>query len=161
MTIIEIENKLMAQSYIEPEMIESAFAFWFSNNEHIRSPFPEYIKDELRILATDNFLSWTSQISEKAKKDVNDEILAEKLEEIIFEKAHDMVTTEDEKLTVKYPFMLRVGDFINAKDADPMKDNSKVIEREIIKRGDEVLMKVKLQNVELGNTWETEFELPE
>jgi len=156
-----IENKLKSQSYIEPEMIEAAFAFWYTDREHVRSPFPYYIRENLRTAAIDKFLNWSSQISDKAKKDINDEILAEKLEEIIFELAIDMVLTEDEKLTLRYPFLIRIGDIIKAKDAPAEKGDSQVTDRWSLKRGDHAFMKVKLKNIVSGEKWETEFELPE
>lgn len=161
MNPIEIENKLKSQNFIEPEMIDAAFEFWFSNSEHIRSPFPEYIRENLRLAATDKFLNWNSAISEKARKEINDEILAEKFEEIIFEQALDMVLTEDEKLTIRYPFLLRIDDIIKSKDTPDDKSESKVIDRWFLKRGDFSFMKVKLKNIATGVERETEFELPE
>lgn len=161
MDSIEIENKLKSQSYIEPEMIEAAFDFWFTDRDHIRSPFPFYIREKLRLSAVDKFLSWSSQISEKAKKDINDEILAEKFEEILFELALDMVLTEDEKLTIRYPFLARIGDVLEDKNAPGGAAESKVIDRCFIKRGDTAFMKLRLKNTSLDEEWETEFELPE
>lgn len=161
MTQFEIENKLNAQNYIEPEMLESAFAFWFTDHEHIRSPFPYNIREELRIKAIEKFLNWSEQISEKAKKDINDEILAEKFEEILFETGNDMVEDADDKLTIKYPFMPRINDVIKVKDVPAEKAESKVVSRECFKKGDESFMKVKLKNLDSGVEWETDFELPE
>ncbi|MCC6600046.1 MAG: hypothetical protein IT223_05155 [Crocinitomicaceae bacterium] len=161
MTPIEIENKLNAQSYIEPEMLESTFTFWFTDHDHIRSPFPAGIREELRLKSIEKFLTWSEQISDRARKDINDEILAEKFEEIIFETGNEMVSNEDEKLTIKYPFMPRLNDVINAKDAIDKKAESCVIAREIYKKGDSTFMKIKLRKIDSGEMWETDFELPE
>ena len=161
MNPVEIEIKLKSQNYIEPEMIVAAFEFWFKDSEHIRSPFPLYIQEELREKAIDKFLSWSTGISDKAKKEINDEILAEKFEEILFEVAESMVLTEDEKLTIKYPFMIRVGDVIKDKAKPDEKSESKVVDRWTLKKGDEVFMKVKCKNTVSGEEWQTEFELPE
>ena len=70
---------------IDNSMIEAAFGFWFSDKEHIRSPFPVYIREQLTTKALDNFFDWVKKISDQAKKDINDEIVAEKFEEILFE----------------------------------------------------------------------------
>lgn len=156
---VEVENKLKSQSYIEPGMINAAFDFWFNDNKHIRSPFPFYIRDNLRSTAIDRFLNWSTRISPDAKKDINDEILAEKLEEIIFESALEMVLTEDEKLTIYYPFLPRIGDTINQKEV-PDNPESIVIDRWISKTGDHSFLQVKSKNTLSGNIWETEFELP-
>lgn len=157
----EIEHRLKSQKYVEPGMIEAAFSFWFSDQDHVRSPFPYYIQEKLRPAAIDKFLGWSSQISEKAKKDINDEILAEKFEEILFELALNMVLTEDEKLTIRYPFLVRIGDVIKAKDAPDGRAESRVIDRWYAKKDDAAFMKVKLKNNVTQEEWETEFELPE
>ena len=52
-------------------MIEAAFGFWFSDKEHIRSPFPVYIREPLTTKALDNFFDWVNKISDDAKKDIN------------------------------------------------------------------------------------------
>ncbi len=161
MSQIEIEKKLNSQNYIEAEMIKAAFEFWFIGSAHLRSPFPDYIRDGLKLNATNKFLDWSQQISDKAKKDINDEILAEKFEEIIFESALEMVLTEDEKLTIRYPFMLRIGDTIQVKDVSEDNAGSIVTDRWYEKRGDIAYLKVKLKNSISGEKWETEFELPE
>ena len=161
MNTIEIENKLQSQDYIEAEMIETAFDFWFNDSKHIRSPFPFYIREKLRFSAIEKFLDWSSKISVKAKKDINDEILAEKFEEIIFESALGMVLTEDEKLTIRYPFMVRIGDIIKQKDISTENAESIITDRWFVKKGDFAFMKVKLKNNSSAEIWETEFELPE
>lgn len=143
------------------EMIEAALNFWFSNQEHIRSPFPEYIHDTLRTQTLDKFFDWTSNISERAKKEINDEIIAEKFEEILFETAAAIVQTEDEKLTILYPFMPRIGDVTKAKDLPEGEGKSEVVGRMHARRGDYSFMNIKFKTIDTGKEWETEFELPE
>lgn len=158
-TEFEVENRLKSQTYIEAEMINAAFDFWFNDNKHIRSPFPFYIRDNLRLTAIERFLDWSAKISADAKKDINDEILAEKLEEVIFESALGMVLTEDEKLTIHYPFLPRIGDPIKQTEV-PDSPESVVIDRWISKKGDHSYLQVKSKNTLSGAIWETEFELP-
>jgi hypothetical protein len=165
----EKENK----SLIDNGMIDAAFGFWYSDKEHIRSPFPVYIREMLTTKALDNFFDWVNKISEKAKKEINDEIVAEKFEEILFETALPLVLTEDERLTIRYPFMMRIGDIVNVKEVPVRQDGrtpsssgeteatSEVVDRAFLKKGDFSYMKVKLKNTATGKTWEREFELPE
>lgn len=140
-------------------MIETAFNYWFNDSGHIRSPFPVYIREILKEKTTVKFSDWTSDISERAKKEINDEILAEKFEEILFEIASELVSTEDEKLTILYPFMPRIEDIINPKDAP--NGESRIIGRQHLRRGDHSFLNVKLKSIDSGKEWETEFELPE
>lgn len=153
----EEQNK----SLIDNGMIEAAFGFWFSDKEHIRSPFPVYIREPLTTKTLDKFFDWVNKISEKARKEINDEIVAEKFEEILFETALPLVLTEDERLTIRYPFMMRIGDMVNIKEVPEEDATSEVIDRSFLKRGDFSYMKVKLKNTATGKIWDREFELPE
>ena len=140
------------------ELVEQTFNFWFSDNEHIRSPFPEYIRPILKEKAVENFFKWVSNLNPKAKEEVNEEMIAEKFEEIIFEAAMGLVHTEDEKITIQYPFLPRVDDEIRNNEEDIQ--ISKIIDRTLTKEGDTKFLKVKLENVSNQQVWETKFELP-
>ncbi|MCK6649347.1 MAG: hypothetical protein L6Q66_06810 [Bacteroidia bacterium] len=156
MKAIEIE-----QSDKIVNMLDASFDFWFNDNEHIRSPFPDNIKDNLQQQTIARFNQWVNNISDKAKDEINDEILVEKLEEIMFEIGLSLVNTDDEKITVQYPFMPRLGDLIKLKDVNKSEGESKVVAREIIKKEDTTLLKVSFLNLATNESWETEFELPE
>jgi len=140
------------------ELVEQTFTFWFSDNEHIRSPFPEYIRPILKEKAVEDFFKWVSNLNPKAKEEVNDEMIAEKFEEIIFEAAMGLVHTEDEKITIQYPFLPRVDDEIRNNEEDVLL--SKIIDRALVKEGDTKFLKVKLENISDQQVWETKFELP-
>lgn len=140
------------------ELVEQTFTFWFSDNEHIRSPFPEYIRPILKEKAVEDFFKWVSNLNPKAKEEVNDEMIAEKFEEIIFEAAMGLVHTEDEKITIQYPFLPRVDDEIRNNEEDVLL--SKIVDRALVKEGDTKFLKVKLENISDQQVWETKFELP-
>lgn len=140
------------------ELVEQTFTFWFSDNEHIRSPFPEYIRPILKEKAVEDFFKWVSNLNPEAKEEVNDEMIAEKFEELIFEAAMGLVHTEDEKITIQYPFLPRVDDEIRNNEEDAQL--SKIIDRILIKEGDTKFLKVKLENSSDQQVWETKFELP-
>lgn len=138
------------------ELVEHTFKFWFNDNEHIRSPFPTYIQPELRVKSTGLFFDWVVGLDPKAKDELNDEAVGEKFEEIIFETATGMIKTEDERITILYPFLPRLGDALNDDD----KKASTVVDRNIYKDGDMSLMKVICKEVDSEKKWETEFQLP-
>jgi len=156
-----LDARLKSQDLIDPEMVEAAIHFWFTDNQHLRSPFPAAIQAQLKDDATEKFLDWGAKVPEKAKKELNDEILAEKFEEILFEQAILLVKTEDEKLSILYPFLPRLGDRIRVKDIPDTEAESLVIAREYVKRDDHAFLRVQLRNEATGKEWETEFELPE
>ncbi len=139
------------------EMVEQTFKFWFTDQDHIRSPFPSYIRPALKTEATAKFFDWANGINPKAKDELNDQIIGEKFEELIFETANSLVKTEDEKITILYPFLPRLGDKLN--DSNNSND-SQIIDRLIIKEGDTSFLKVNLENNLTKEKWETKFELP-
>lgn len=153
------KNPLMDKDEVN-SFISETFKFWFEGNEHIRSPFPLYMRENLVEKSVEKLYGWLSHISEKAKDEVNDEIIAEKFEEIIFDAALELVESDDERITIQYPFLPRLGDKIEVKDVPEDVAESVIFKRVIDKRGDETFLKVELRNLISQKTWETEFELP-
>jgi len=141
------------------EMVEQTFKFWFEGSAHIRSPFPGYIHAELKNISVERFFKWASGLKEEAKDEVNDEAIGEKFEEIIFETALDLVITEDEKITINYPFLPRIDDEITDPDNNDL-ESSFVIDRTMVSEGDHNFVKVKLVKSVSKEKWETKFELP-
>ena len=138
------------------ELVKQAFEFWFDNHEHIRSPFPNYIQSDLKSKSTSKFESWINNLKDGAKDELNEEMIAEKFEEIMFEIAHELVITEDEKTTILYPFLPRLGDKL--KDAE--ENESEIIDRNIFKENDTNFLKINCRRLTDNETWSTSFELP-
>jgi hypothetical protein len=154
--------KLKDQKFLDPSMISSALEYWFTTNDHVRSPFPERIHKQLAEDATSAMLKWSEHLSEAARKEFNDEMLAERFEELLFEIALGLVTDEDEKITIKYPFMPRVGDLLTQRDnMESSGADSVIVARRIDKRGDNVFLVVEHKEEGTGNVRSDEFELPE
>jgi hypothetical protein len=139
------------------EITDAAFDFWFNDQQHIRSPFPKEIHILLKIKTEVKFEKWLKALDPRSEKEINDEFLAEKLEEILFELALDMVDDDDQKLTILYPFMPRVGDAFNSEEYGP----SQVLSRLITKDEKEELSYMQMHLLsEADVKWETKFELP-
>jgi hypothetical protein len=142
------------------ELVEQTFNYWFADHQHVRSPFPDYIRIKLKEKSTKLFFNWVSQLDPKAKDEINDEIIGERFEEIIFETATGLVKTEDERITILYPFLPRMGDQIQNETNDSLKNESTVINRNLMKEGDLSYLKIVLENATTKDNWETKFELP-
>jgi len=138
------------------EMVEETFKFWFNTNEHIRSPFPDYIKEQVKKEATQRFYEWVSGLNPKAKDEMNNEMIGEKFEELIFESAITLIKTDDERITIMYPFLPRLGDKIKKEN----ETDSVIIDRALLKEGDHSYLKINLENMETKEKWETKFDLP-
>ena len=141
------------------ELIEETFKFWFKDNDHVRTPFPTYIRHDLQEQSVAKFFEWASNLHEKAKDEVNEEVIAEKFEEIIFETATQLVMTEDEKLTIEYPFLPRLEDVLY-EDVENKAGESVLTDRIKITEGDTQYMQVILEKIDTKEKWETKFELP-
>lgn len=140
---------------INSEFIEEAFIFWFNDEDHIRSPFPDYIRPALKQKAIEKFSEWLEGVHQDAKDEFNDEMFAEKFEEILFEISLSLIQTEDERITILYPFLPRVNDK-TAKDSQ----ESIIIERTIQVDGDFKSLLLTCLNSETNEKWTTSFELP-
>jgi hypothetical protein len=149
-------NELEINTIESSELIEQTFKFWYGDNEHIRSPFPNYIQPQLKEIAVERFFEWTTSLKPEAKDELNEEMIGEKFEEIIFEAAIPLIKTNDEKISILYPFLPRLGDKIE----NPSKPDSLVIDRSIEKDGDFKYLKLRLEETESKKNWETKFELP-
>lgn len=142
--------------FIDHEMIEVSIDFWFRDNETVRSPFPDYMKPQLREIAVIKFANWANKLSDEAKKEIIDEIKVERFEEILFEEALNLAMTEEEKITIQYPFLLRLGDRVK----EGVHPESEVIARTIIKNKEQAFLNVEFKEIESGLIWNTSFELP-
>jgi hypothetical protein len=155
------KNTKVKDKLYDEGMLEASYNYWFKDNEHVRTPFPEYIREELKIISKQKYIDWLEKLKDEALDEINDEILVERFEECLFDSAVSMVKTEDEKLTIYYPFLPRLNDVIDVKGPGESIIPSKVIKREKINRNDHKYLKVSLLNEIENKEWETEFELPE
>lgn len=137
------------------EMTHYAFQFWFSDHEHFRSPFPDYIQSELRLHATEQFQQWLNTLDLNASDEIDDQIIAEKFEQLLFECAVPLIKTEDERISILYPFLPRTGDLFR----DESGNASTVFDR-FLRKSDEIsYLHIKCERVDTGEKWETAFEL--
>ena len=153
-------NVLNKNKIISSELVQQTLKYWFSDHNHVRSPFPNYVHTKVKEKSSALFLNWIRGLEPKVKDEINDEVFSEKFEEIIFEIAIDLVKTEDERITLLYPFLPRVGDQIDNNSENESKKNSSIIERELIKEGDVSYLKIVLENENTKQKWETKIELP-
>lgn len=152
---MQITKAIEPNTIESSELVKATFEFWLNDHDHIRSPFPIYIHNDLKRLGTERFFNWASTLTDEAKHEMNEEMIGEKFEEIIFDAATQLVKTEDEKLTILYPFLPRTGD----KLIDENKLDGSVVDRSLQRKGDKSYLKVKAQRTD-GSSWVTEFELP-
>ena len=153
---METMKELDSTTVESSELVEQTFMFWLNDHGHIRSPFPTYIHSQLKSQATERFYNWVSTLKPEAKEELNDEAVGEKFEEIIFETATTLIKTEDERLTILYPFLPRLGDALS----NDQGEESEIVDRAIVKEGDTNFLKVTCAKKSDGEKWSTTFELP-
>ncbi len=132
--------------------------FWFNSDGHLRSPFRLEWRPQVESSAAVKFQQWLSGLKEDAQHSVNDVIMSEKLEEIIFGCAMELALEADDRITILYPFLPRLGDPIGRINGSA--PDSVVSTRSIEKRGEDRFMRVTATNDSSGEVWHTEFELP-
>jgi hypothetical protein len=157
MTDKEFEEFIKAQDFVGQDFFEESFKFWFEDNEYIRTPFPETIQEGLKEKTFRNFMEWVYELTDEEKASLENEEIVETFEMILFNQAMELLTDEDQKITVCYPFLPRLGDIVEDKE----KGASKVIYRNLdVNKDEKKYLKVKLKSESIKQEWETEFELP-
>lgn len=63
----------MSDNHETNPLVEVSCAFWFSNNEQVRSPFPKDIQAEVKRSAKKEFGNWLDNLDQEHSQDVNDE----------------------------------------------------------------------------------------
>ncbi len=144
----------------ESEMARQTFAYWFADQGHIRSPFPFYLQQETKQNTLIAYRDWIAKLHSKAREEINGEIAHEKFEETLFQEAMKLVKTDDEVLTLRFPFLPRVGDSIAGGDIEGRNGENIVLSRYLATEGKDEFLQVKAKNVSTAAQWETRFELP-
>lgn len=152
----EAKEKVLLEVVRESPALHETIAFWFKDQDHIRSPFPPGIRKELTELAALRFHKWVNLLDPKAQGEVDNEVIGEKIEEIIFTCAMELVGDPEQRITIGYPFMPRPGDPIRSADGA----ESTVIARKIEKEGKDAFLMVLARETGSGKEWSTRFELP-
>ena len=142
------------------QLVQQAFDFWFTDHEHVRSPFPAYVQAELRELSVAAFADWLRRLDPQAQKEVTDEAAVQKFEELLFREATRLVRTPDELITLRLPFLPRVGDTIDGGGIEGRGGENVIRKRKLVTEGKDEFMEVEVENLASGQGWSTRFELP-
>ena len=157
MTDNEFNTFIKEQDFVGSDFFEESFKFWYNDNEHIRTPFPIEIQDSLKELTFRVLMEWVFELSDTEKSNMGNDEIVETFEMILFNQAMELVKDEDQKITICYPFLPRIGDVVEDKENGA----SKVIGRKMdVKKDEKKYLKVKLKSETAVQEWETEFELP-
>lgn len=144
----------------DSEMARQTFGYWFADHGHVRSPFPFYIQDAVKEQSLTAFRDWVAKLNQKAKEEINGEIAHEKFEELLFQEAMKLVKTDDEVLTLRFPFLPRISDPIDGGDMAGRQGENIVRSRHLVTEGRHEFLQVKAHNTATGAVWDTRFELP-
>ncbi len=147
------------EQIVQSELFTATIGFWFTGSAHLRSPFPAAWHERLRERTADRFHAWLSALGEEARHAVNDTMVGEKLEELLFQCGSELATDEEERLTILYPFLPRPGDPIVKGGAGGQAD-SVVTGRRLHREGKDAFLEVHARRTATGEEWSTRFELP-
>jgi len=153
----DLNKALSSLHFVSQEFLGCSYDFWLKDRTGFRTPFPTAIQEKLREVSLSAFLEWASGLSKAESKKLTKEEIAQMFELLLFNKAIDLVESEDDELTIRYPFMPRVGDKVN----DHQRGESQVVKREVLEhKNGKLFFNVTLRGDESGEKWSTEFELP-
>ena len=151
----QIESEQI-RSVISGKFIEPGLEYWFSDHEHVRSPFPHDILGEVKERTSEILFEWIEGLSEKELDEMVEDEFVEMFETILFNEAIKLVDDEDQRFTIAYPFMPRLNDAINHNENGA----GKVIERkETINKENKKMLELTVASDNSALVWKTEFEL--
>jgi|TARA_B100000315_G_scaffold222469_1_gene226554 hypothetical protein len=140
-------------------LVEASCAFWFNDNEQVRSPFPEEIQQEARDRAEKEYLGWLGNLTESDHAEVSDDEMVSVFEGFLFAEALKLIGNDapEAVLTLHYPLMPRVDDLVN----DEARGESRVMRRQLeVGLDKKPYMVVSMQTVASKEAWQTKFMLP-
>jgi|WetSurMetagenome_2_1015567.scaffolds.fasta_scaffold559911_1 hypothetical protein len=127
----EYQQRLEQQTMIGQDFMEAAFADWFQDSDTFRSPFPETMRDELSELTFRHFMEWTFQRLEQ-EAPISAEELGEKFSEIIRTIGLSLAKGEQERLSIYYPDLPRIGDPVTFHEANGEERQGVVTQRYLV-----------------------------
>ena len=151
----EFEQRLDQQKLITKNYVDKAFNYWLEDRDDYRVPFPQYMLDELQECTLRLFLEWTFQIDDQDS--ITAELLSEKFNEIIQMVGLSLARTDEDRLTIQYPGLPRLGDPVHFHSSES-ECRGTVIQRELV--DDEGKMAIHVQaQLDAGEEYETWFDL--
>ncbi|MEI6678887.1 MAG: hypothetical protein WCL21_09790 [Mariniphaga sp.] len=151
----QIES-LQICAIISDKFIEPGLEYWFSDHEHVRSPFPHEILGEVKERTSEILFEWIEGLSEKELDEMGEDEFVEMFETILFNEAIKLVDDEDQRFTISYPFMPRLADIVKHNE----NGMGKVIGRkEIMTKEQKKMLELTVQSETSAMVWTTEFEL--
>jgi hypothetical protein len=144
------------RAVIATRFLQPGFNFWFSDREHIRSPFPKEIREAAEEQTSQTFFEWIEGHREEEWKNIDDEEMVDMFETILFNEAIKLVDDEDQQLTISYPFLPRKGDQV----CNHLNEAGKVTQRRAVATKDKpARLELTVLNEGNGKSWKTCFEL--
>ena len=148
---------LQADFPAQDEFVHDAISAWYERNDHVRCPFPATIREQLEENAKISFRHWLQSLEDKESSRMNVQEIIELFETILFHEATKLVQTDEEQITLLFPFMPRTGDVVR----DPVKGEGMITRRKLEQNKDKKnILTVTVESATDKNTWQTSFELP-
>lgn len=146
------EQRCREQEIVGETFLSEGFAYHFDDNADLRSPFPAYTHDALVQNTFQRIMHWAF---EQDKTRVTDEILTSVFQSILVEEGQKLVATDDERLSIAYPELPRLGDTTNIAE----KGVYKISRRHLYQKEDALFLKIFLQNTLTGHVMEADYEV--
>lgn len=153
----ELKEPSEIRDLLSLKFIDPCLEYWFSNHQHIRSPFPGVIRNELKNRSSVIFFEWIDDLAESELKDMKEDEFVDMFETILFNEALKLVDDEDQQLTIVYPFLPRLEDKVN----HTLHGEGTIVRRkEVVSKENKKLFELDVLSNQTGHTWKAQFELP-
>ncbi len=126
----EFNLRLEKQSLITREFWDAAIQYYLEDHDDFRSPFPERMREELEEKTFRQFMEWTFQLVDPGS--ASEEMFSQKFDEIIHRVGLSLAQSDEERLTIQYPELPRIGDRINAHEGESDGRRGEIINRWLV-----------------------------
>lgn len=151
------ETMISEDHQAQVDFVQSTIKSWYDRNDHVRCPFPDSIRQQLEKKALLSFQEWIQALDPSKKNEMPLQEFVEIFESILFHDATQLVSNEDEQLTILFPFMPRLGDSVK----DSTYGQGTIIKRKLEQKEDQKnKLTVTVSSDKDQQTWQTSFELP-
>jgi hypothetical protein len=116
------------------------------------------MREELEEKTFRLFLEWIFQLDDPDA--VSAEMLSQQFNEIIQMVGLSLSQSEDERLTIQYPELPRVGDKVNTHESESEPRKGEIIDRQLVEIEGKKVMRVVVRYFDTGEEWESSFDLP-
>lgn len=142
------------------EFYRNWFNLYLSDSPGYRSPFPKYMIKDLKEIVFYKFELWLNSFSKQELNNITQKQIKKKFEELFKKIGLKLAKKEEDKISIQYPYIPRIGDEFHDPKSDPNhKKIGKIMDRFIIREKNKKIVRLILKNKNSKKNEHIDFEI--